>query len=132
MVRSSFAILISAWAFCGMPALCVAGVLDHWCTPLDESCCKPDAFDCSQQEPNCPDDSGCRHESGCEADPCSIAVVHRDPSSDIEPLLFLQPVVLVECIDDHHRELPARHYPTCTASDGIQAAIHQSDLPLLI
>jgi hypothetical protein len=67
------ALSIAMWTFVAMPALCVAGAVEHAC--------------------NCGLDSHCEHESQCESDPCSQVVVRKDdapsPATHPAPAYFV-------------------------------------------
>jgi hypothetical protein len=132
MLRRHFAILITTWAFFGMPALCVAGVLEHPCAPDDNHCEKTDTHDCSHEEPDSPHDGGCGHESDCESDPCSTMVVGRERSSDDGPIVSLDAVAIAPCTENSVQALRSTWSPDDVATGNVQLPTHPSDIPLLI
>ena len=132
MIRRYSAILISAWAFCGMPNLCVAGVLEHQCTPEDERCPTSEDPDCTHEKPDCPHDGGCSHESDCASDPCSMTVADRGRSDDTGTLLSIQPVALLLFVDDQPFTPSVVELTQELVALGLQIPIHPSEVPFLI
>ncbi|MCO6436583.1 MAG: hypothetical protein J5J06_05800 [Phycisphaerae bacterium] len=129
MGRNCAAIVLTAWALWVMPVLCVAHVLGHPCA-LEGDCGDSENHHSHHDHPISPVKSGCGHESGCESDPCRVAVVHWNTSSSgasPSPL----PHVLVEYTDHYRFAPPAGWYPDGTRR-GLQIPVHLSDLPLQI
>lgn len=84
-----FGFIAGCWAFVGLPALCVGGMLKH-------PCACPHA-----EESDHPEDEGCGHENDCANDPCGEIVTRPDEDhaltsqlnpaetlADIAPLFF--------------------------------------------
>lgn len=115
-----------------MPALCVAGVLEHPCAPEGKRCQETDAPNCSHEEPGCPHDGGCGHESDCESDPCSTMLVGRERSSDDSPLVSLDAVAIAQWNEHSVQALGSTRIPDSVAKDIVQIPTHPSDIPLLI
>ena len=132
MARRYFSILIATWSFWGMPALCVAGLLEHPCAPEGKHCQDTDAPDCSHEEPDCPHDGGCSHESDCESDPCSTMVFGRERTSDDGPLVSLDAVAAAQWTEHSVQVLGSTRIPDNVATDSVQIPTHPSDIPLLI
>lgn len=61
-----FGFIAGCWAFVGLPALCVGGMLTHPC-----ACPHAD-------ESDHPEDEGCGHENDCATDPCGEIVTRPD------------------------------------------------------
>ena len=61
-----FGFVAGCWAFIGLPALCVGGMLTHPC-----ACPHAD-------EADHPENEGCGHESDCATDPCGEIVTRPD------------------------------------------------------
>ena len=132
MALRYFSILMAGWSFWGMSVLCVAGVLEHPCAPEGKRCQETDAPNCSHEEPGCPHDGGCGHESDCESDPCSTMLVGRERSSDDGPLVSLDVVAIAKCTENSVQALRSTWTPNDVATDNVQIPIHLSDIPLLI
>jgi len=132
MVRRYFAILIVSWAFCGMPALCVAGVLEHPCAPHQGHDKETEHPDCPHEEPGCPHDDDCGHESDCASDPCSSTIVGRERLNHEGPSLLLQPVTIPQSANTFVAASRLLHIARDMASEMVQVPTHPSDVPLLI
>lgn len=132
MVRRYCSILIATWSVWGMPALCVGGVLEHPCAPERKQCQDTDASKCLHEEPGCPHDGDCGHESDCESDPCATTVIGRERSSKDDPLVSLDVVAIAQWTE--HSAQALRSTPTrySIATDNVQFHTHPSDIPLLI
>ena len=132
MARRYFSILIAAWSFWGIPALCVAGVLAHPCAPEDKRCQNTDAPNCSHEETDSKHDGECGHESDCESDPCSKMVVGRERSSDDGPLVLLDAVAIAPWAENSVQALRSTRTSNDVATDIVKLPSYASAIPLLI
>ncbi len=155
MTRRYFAILITVWAFWGMPTLCVAGVLTHACI-AEESCGPTDRHRAERKVIHSQDAAptpirahadlhyseksnheegheGPNHRSDCVSDPCSDSVVRPERQRDDMTVPLPDSVVLALLVVD---EFFTPNDETLVLTDAVEARIqlslHRSDLPLLI
>ncbi len=76
MHRNVWTVSLAVWALVALPTFCAAGLLTHPCDPADME----HAVDHSHDE----DESGCKHESDCERDPCrDLSVRFERKTTDV-------------------------------------------------
>lgn len=158
MVRVYGCILMIVWAFCGVPTLCVAGLLKHACAPeaacgasnghcqadgandsehrhshepADDGCPQANCLEPEVQEP--PLSDGCHHESGCSSDPCAAGVVRPERPRD-QVLLPGSCVYALTClqITTNHKAAESRPCVPGVCFGPPAFLRFASDLPLII
>jgi hypothetical protein len=118
-----------AWSLCGLPTLCVGGVLEHLCAEHEEHC---DEHEQSHEESGCPQSGECEHESDCGADPCVGTVTRYDPSDDSGSSQTLQPCAFADSLNEAVPVEARTRAVDDTPTRDFRLRFHPSDLPLLI
>mgnify|MGYP001163268372 CR=1 FL=1 len=119
-----FRLSLILWSLALMPSLCVGGVIGHPCSTSSA----PSHPAGSEQ------DGSCDHETGCEADPCSVVVVRGD-EFDAGQLtaVDLVPLTLVECPCDLESDNQiSRPLRSDLRLHLYNLPFPQADIPLLI